>query len=55
VGMLGTAKAVQDKKQYQQQQQMNQKLGQKQQLEDQYNKYTRAFSVCLDAKGYSVR
>ncbi len=55
VGMLGTAKAVQEKKQYQKQQQMNQKLGQKQQLENQYDKYTRAFSVCLDAKGYSVR
>ena len=35
--------------------QMNHKLGQKQQLENQYDKYTRAFSVCMDAKGYSVR
>ena len=55
VGMLGASKAIQDKKQYQQQQQMDQKLGQKQQLENQYDKYTRAFSVCMDAKGYSVR
>lgn len=55
LGMLGASKAVQDKKQYQQQQQMDQRLGQKQQLKNQYNKYTRAFSVCMDAKGYSVR
>ena len=55
VGMLGASRAVQDKRQYQQQQQMSQKLSQKQQLENQYNAYTRAFSVCMDAKGYSVR
>jgi len=53
--VLMGAKTRQDKKQYYQQQQLNSQLQKKQYLEEQYDQYIRAFSVCMDAKGYSVR
>jgi hypothetical protein len=53
--VLAGSKTRQDKKQYQKEQQLNGQLQKKQQLEEQYDKYMRAFAVCMDAKGYSVK
>ena len=53
--VLSGARTQQDRKQYQRDQQLNSHLAKKAELEKQYDQYIRAFSVCMDAKGYSVR
>jgi hypothetical protein len=53
--VLMGSRTRQDRKQYQNDQQLNHHLQKKTQLEDQYDKFMRAFAVCMDAKGYSVK
>jgi hypothetical protein len=53
--VLGGSRTRQDRKQYQKEQQLNGHLQKKTQLEEQYDKFMRAFAVCMDAKGYSVK
>jgi len=53
--VLMGSRSRQESKQYYQDQQLNSQLQKKQQLEEQYDQYIRAFSVCMDAKGYSVK
>lgn len=49
------AKGRQDKQKAQQQAAVDSQYAQREQLEKQYDTYIRAFSACLDAKGYSVK
>jgi len=53
--VLMGSRARQDKKQYYRDEQMNSHLKKKQQLQEQYDAYIRGFTVCMDAKGYSVK
>ena len=53
--VLSGSRTRQDRQQYQRDQQLNGQLQRKMQLEEQYDKYMRAFAVCMDAKGYSVK
>ena len=53
--VLSGSRTRRDRREYQQNQELNYQVEKKDLLLEQYNKYTRAFSVCMDAKGYSVR
>jgi len=53
--VLAGAKTHQEKKHYNKNQQLASHIQEKGQLEKRYDQYMRAFSVCMDAKGYSVR
>jgi hypothetical protein len=53
--VLSGSRTRQDRKQYQKEKQLEGHLQKKIELEEQYDKYMRAFSVCMDAKGYSVK
>lgn len=53
--VLAGSRTRQDRRQYHREEQLDGHLQKKQMLEEQYNKYVRAFSVCMDAKGYSVK
>ena len=53
--VLSGSRTRQDRKQYQKEEQLNSHLQKKVELEEQYDKYMRAFAVCMDAKGYSVK
>lgn len=53
--VLSGSRTRQDRKQYQREEQLDGHLQKKTELEEQYGQYVRAFSVCMDAKGYSVK
>ena len=53
--VLSGSRTRQDRKQYNKEKQLDGHLDKKMQLEEQYSTYIRAFSVCMDAKGYSVK
>jgi hypothetical protein len=53
--VLLAAKNREDQRKVQQQAAVEGQYAQKEQLEQQYDTYLRAFSVCMDAKGYSVK
>jgi len=53
--VLSGSRARQEKKQAYQEKQYQSQANKQQQLLSQYDDYIRAFSVCMDAKGYSVK
>ena len=53
--VLAGSRTRQDRRQYNKDKQLDGHLDKKMQLEEQYSTYIRAFSVCMDAKGYSVK
>jgi hypothetical protein len=53
--VLMASKGRQEQQKAQQQAAVDSQYAQREQLEQQYDTYSRAFSVCMDAKGYSVK
>ena len=53
--VLSGSRARQDSKQAYKEKQVQSLIAKQQQLLEQYDEYMRAFAVCMDAKGYSVR
>jgi hypothetical protein len=53
--VLATSKARQSQKQAEQQQAVDSLYAKKQQMEEEYQNFQRAFSACMEAKNYSVK